>query len=171
MKGLLRSSFIAMGMLWLARAALGASVSLAWDASPGTNVIAHYNVYWGRATRTYTNAVNVGTNLTATITNLIAGPTYHFAATATDASGLESDYSDEVTWTWLPPTNVVTVTLAVETNSWPTGAWSDWCTLPVTTITNPLAPIYYRSRLAVTTTNASFRVLRLDTSTLLFTNR
>ena len=146
-------------------------MTLAWDPSPGTNVIAHYNVYWGSATRTYTNAVNVGTNLTATVTNLMAGPTYYFAATATDQSGLESDYSAEVSWTWLPPTNVVTVTVAVETNNRPVGAWSSWCTLPVTAATNPTAPIYYRSRLAVSTTNASFRVLRLDTATLVFTNQ
>jgi len=146
-------------------------VTLAWDSSPGTNVITQYKVYWGSATRTYTNAVNAGTNLTAIITNLIAGPTYYFAATATDQYGLESDYSDEVSWTWTPPTNVVTVTVAVETNNRPTGIWSSWCTLPMTVATNPTAPIYYRSRLAVTATNASFRVLRLDTATLLFTNR
>lgn len=166
-----RISLIAIGILWLARAAMGASVTLAWDSSPGTNIITQYKVYWGSATRNYTNAVNAGTNLTATVTNLLAGPTYYFAATATDVFGLESDYSDEVSWAWTPPTNVVTVTVAVETNNRPTGAWSNWLSLPVTAVTNPMAPIYYRSRLAVTTTNASFRVLRLDSATMVFTNR
>ena len=36
-----------------------ASVTLIWNPSPGTNV-AGYNVYYGVATRTYTNKVNVG---------------------------------------------------------------------------------------------------------------
>lgn len=73
-----------------------ASVTLAWDKSPGTNVIANYNVYYGPSTRTYTNVVAAGTNLTVTVSNLVRGATYYFAATAVDTSALESDYSTEV---------------------------------------------------------------------------
>ena len=69
------------------------SVTLAWDPSPGTNVIANYNVYYGVASATYTNVVAAGTNTTVSISNLVAGTTYYFAATAVDTSGLESDYS------------------------------------------------------------------------------
>lgn len=90
-----------------------ASVTLAWDASPGTNVIVNYKVYYGVASRTYTNAVSAGTNLTVAVTNLARGATYWFAATAIDNSGLESDYSTEVstitrTQPAPPPNNRIT---------------------------------------------------------------
>jgi hypothetical protein len=79
----------------LAAVAAG-TVTLAWDASLGTNVIANYKVYYGVASRTYTNSAAAGTNLTVSVSNLVSGATYYFAATATDTSGLESDYSTEV---------------------------------------------------------------------------
>jgi len=72
------------------------SVTVAWDPSPGTNVIASYHVYWGVASRTYTNSVSPGPALTVAVTNLVRGPTYYFAGTATDVNGLESDFSTEV---------------------------------------------------------------------------
>jgi len=72
------------------------SVTLAWDPSPSTNIIANYNVYYGAASATYTNVVAAGTDTTVSISNLVAGTTYYLAATAGDASGLESDYSTEV---------------------------------------------------------------------------
>ena len=37
-----------------------------------------------------------GTNLTVSVSNLVEGTTYYFAATAVDTNGLESDYSTEV---------------------------------------------------------------------------
>src|ERR1039458_4540906 len=58
------------------------TVTLAWDASSGTNVIANYKVYYGVASATYTNSVAAGTNLTVSVSNLILGVTYYFAATA-----------------------------------------------------------------------------------------
>lgn len=88
-------------------------VSLAWDASVSTNALT-YKIYWGVATRTYTNSVSAGTNLTCTVSNLVRGPTYFFAATALDISGLESDYSDEVSTTCpappMPPTLLKIIT-------------------------------------------------------------
>jgi hypothetical protein len=72
------------------------TVTLAWDASAGTNIIANYNLYYGAASATYTNVVAAGTNLTVSVTNLVEGTTYYFAATAVDTAGLESDYSTEV---------------------------------------------------------------------------
>lgn len=71
------------------------SVTLAWDASPSTN-IANYRIYYGVASATYTNSVSAGTNLTVSVSNLVGGRTYYFAATATDTDGLESDFSAEV---------------------------------------------------------------------------
>jgi fibronectin type 3 domain-containing protein len=76
--------------------ALPQSATLAWDPSPGTDVITNYNLYYGAASATYTNKVAAGTNTTASISNLVDGTTYFFAATAVDTNGLESGYSTEV---------------------------------------------------------------------------
>jgi hypothetical protein len=70
------------------------SITLAWDPSPDTSVVG-YKVYWGIATRTYTNSLSAGGATTLTISNLVAGRTYYFAATAYDTNGIESDYSVE----------------------------------------------------------------------------
>jgi hypothetical protein len=75
----------------------GQSVTLAWNSSPDTNV-AGYNVYYGVASRSYTNMVNVGNSTNATISGLVEGATYYFAATAYNLLGLESDFSDEASY-------------------------------------------------------------------------
>lgn len=75
--------------------ALGASVTLAWDASEGTNVVA-YRAYYGPASGNWTNYTQVGNVLTATVSNLVEGATYYFVATAIADNGLESDPSNEV---------------------------------------------------------------------------
>jgi hypothetical protein len=74
------------------------SVTLAWSPSPGTN-IAGYKVFCGGASRAYTNTINVGNVTNATISGLISGTVYYFAATAYDSSALESDYSTEAVFT------------------------------------------------------------------------
>jgi hypothetical protein len=74
------------------------SVTLAWDPSADTNVVG-YNIYYGVASRTYTNHIDVGNTLTATVSNLVEGTTYYFAATAYNGLGMESDYSNETSWT------------------------------------------------------------------------
>jgi len=73
-----------------------ARVTLEWDPSPSTNIIS-YLVYWGVQTRTYTNQVTT-TELTVTLTNLIRGEKYFFAATAKSQGG-ESVFSDELVYT------------------------------------------------------------------------
>jgi fibronectin type 3 domain-containing protein len=78
----------------------GSSVTLAWDPSPSTNMgVLSYKVYYGVSSTAYTNTVSAGTNLTATVTNLLRGKTYYFAATAIATNGLESAYSIEVSTT------------------------------------------------------------------------
>ncbi len=74
---------------------LGRSVTLGWTAGVGTNVAGYY-VYTGTASRSYQAKLDTGTNLTATISNLVASQTYYFAATAYDALGNESLPSAEV---------------------------------------------------------------------------
>ena len=71
---------------------------LAFDASiPATNV-AGYFIYYGGAAGSYTNRVDLGLGTTQGVSNLVAGSTYYFAATAYTPSGLESDYSNETAW-------------------------------------------------------------------------
>jgi hypothetical protein len=74
------------------------SARLAWNPSvPSTNV-AGYTIYYGGATGNYTNQLNIGLATNGVVSNLVAGRTYYFAATAYTSSGLESAYSDEVVW-------------------------------------------------------------------------
>jgi hypothetical protein len=70
------------------------SVNLFWTPSAITNV-ASYTVYYGAASRTYTNSVAVGNATNTTISGLTDGVTYYFASTVVDGWGLESDYSNE----------------------------------------------------------------------------
>jgi hypothetical protein len=105
--------------------AAAASVTLAWDKSCdpsvsgyivyyntnyttlSTNVVAAYTDDCGnfhpQATNIYhtpfTSQIPAGTNCTATVSNVINGFTYSFVVTATNLSGLESDYSNEVRYT------------------------------------------------------------------------
>ena len=79
------------------------AVTLGWTASSSANVVG-YNVYYGPSSRNYTNTVDAGTDTTAAITGLVSGATYYFAVTAYTASGMESDYSSEVSYT-VPTTN------------------------------------------------------------------
>jgi hypothetical protein len=74
------------------------SVTLAWNASLTPN-ISSYVLYYGTASRTYDQTLNVGVALTGTIPNLLPGITYYFAVTARNELELESDYSDEITYT------------------------------------------------------------------------
>jgi hypothetical protein len=80
-------------------AAFGASVILTWVPSISTNV-AGYRLYFGGESGNYTNSVDVAG--AATTNGSIAGlqdhTTYYFAATAFDAVGTESFYSDEAIW-------------------------------------------------------------------------
>lgn len=73
----------------------GQSITLTWSPILDTNV-AGCNLYYGVASRTYTNRVDTGKATSATIGNLVEGATYYFAVTAYNALGLESDYSSEV---------------------------------------------------------------------------
>ena len=105
-------------------------VTLEWDASPGTNNIAGYNIYYGTASRAYTSVLSAGTNLTLTVAGLLRDYTYYFAATAVDDYGLESDFSDEVSWAVprapAPPVLHPVVVLTVQAKpSIADGIWED----------------------------------------------
>jgi len=75
-----------------------ASVTLAWSASTDS-IVAGYNMYYGGASGTYTNEIPVGSATSVTVTGLVQGATYYFAATTYSAAGVESSYSSEVSYT------------------------------------------------------------------------
>ena len=83
-----------------------ASVSLAWNAVSSPNV-ASYNLYYGGASQTYTNVVSAGSATNFAVNGLTRGATYYFAATSVDSVGMESVYSQEISYT-VPLTNTTT---------------------------------------------------------------
>jgi len=72
------------------------SVTLAWNASPSAEVTG-YRVYFGTNSRSYSVVTNAGLALTQTVVLPHLGR-WFFAATAHDALGLESEFSNEVEW-------------------------------------------------------------------------
>lgn len=73
---------------------------LQWN-STGEPQVAGYKAYIGMESRNYVRILDTMQQTHVTLTGLDAGTTYYFAATAYDATGLESDFSDEVRYT--PP--------------------------------------------------------------------
>ena len=102
-----------MGVLLLPEAAaapegsgeLTGSVKLAWDLSWEPN-IGGYRVHYGAQSGNYTETVDVGYKVNAELPGLVVGETYYSAVTAYNTSGLESDYSNEISFTVsAPPEN------------------------------------------------------------------
>lgn len=76
------------------------SVTLAWNRSPDPTVTG-YNIYYGGTSGTYTNKVSAGSATNATISGLVPGATYYFAATTYYSLSLsvESALSSAVSYT------------------------------------------------------------------------
>ena len=77
-----------------------------------------YKIYYGGASRVYTNSVVLGNVTNVTVSALSDGATYYFGATTLDASGNESDFSNEAIYAIPqavsnPPPVVVTLPPAV----------------------------------------------------------
>jgi hypothetical protein len=73
---------------------MAADISLAWDPSVTPGIVG-YKVYYGHSSGVYGTPVTIGNQTTYTVTGLTSG-TYYFAVTAFDASGNESDFSNEI---------------------------------------------------------------------------
>jgi hypothetical protein len=86
-----------MAVLWQLTALATQSVTLGWEPSIDPN-IAGYNIYYGTASHVYVNKVSAGNVTNATVSGLVEGTTYFFAATTTDISGAESDFSNEASY-------------------------------------------------------------------------
>jgi len=74
------------------------SLALAWDPSGDPTVIG-YRLYQGTESQVYTSISDIGSTTSALVAGLIPGMTYYFAVTAYDASGLESSFSGEISYT------------------------------------------------------------------------
>ena len=84
---------------------------LTWDASVDTNTAGVY-LYQGSSSRIYTNRVDCGASNRVTVEIPEVGTNF-FAATAYNILGVESDYSDEISYS-LPvpppgPSNVILI--------------------------------------------------------------
>lgn len=77
-----------------------ASLTLAWDPNTEPD-IAGYKLYCGDTSRRYATAINVGnvTEFQPSLTKLKPGEQAFFAVTAYNKDGLESDFSNEVSYT------------------------------------------------------------------------
>ncbi|NOY13793.1 MAG: fibronectin type III domain-containing protein, partial [Deltaproteobacteria bacterium] len=91
--------------------AFSQDVTLSWDASPTAGVVG-YKVYYkpnnstlpfdGSGANEGLSPLDVGDQLTATLTGLADNSIYYFAVTAYDAAGNESSFSNIVTNSWVP---------------------------------------------------------------------
>ncbi len=79
-----------------------AGVTLAWNPSPDPNVVG-YRLYYGSSSQKYTSVVSVGPSARTSIPDLAEGVTYYFAVTAVNNFGMESSYSNELSYS-LPGT-------------------------------------------------------------------
>ena len=70
------------------------SATLQWSASSDSRITG-YRVYWGTASRTYPQSLDVGAGTSKVVGDLPSGKTYYFAVTAYDGSGAESAFSGE----------------------------------------------------------------------------
>lgn len=75
--------------------AKAADALLAWDTNTEAD-LAGYRIYFGTSSRSYGAPIDVGNQTSYTVSGL-GTQTYYFAVTAYNASGRESDYSNEVT--------------------------------------------------------------------------
>lgn len=82
----------------IASNALADQVTLQWDANTESD-LAGYRIHQGNEDGSYSVHIDVHNVTTYTMTGLTEGQTYYFAATAYDASGNESGYSNQVSYT------------------------------------------------------------------------
>ncbi len=73
------------------------TITLAGDDSDPN--IAGYRIYYGTESRAYEFRIDAGRATSCSVSNLIPGNSYFFAATAYSHLGLESDFSPEIAYT------------------------------------------------------------------------
>ena len=88
---------VAAAVLFLPAQLRAADLTLAWDPSIGTDVTG-YRLHYGTTNGVYSTKVEAGSATSCKVSGLTAGLTYYFAATAINSSGIESAYSNQVSW-------------------------------------------------------------------------
>ena len=91
-------------LMWAA-ATNGQRLTLAWDASPCA-CAAGYRLYYGTNSHSYHFVTNTALMLTQSVV-LPHGGRWFFAATVVSTNGLESDFSNEVSWESKPAPPVI----------------------------------------------------------------
>lgn len=101
MRKLLAVMYIAL-LFWLFSISYGnaqtvntPNITFAWDANDPSEGVTGYKLHVGNATRQYTRAVDAGNVTVFTVPGFTDG-VWFIAATAYDAAGNSSDYSNEV---------------------------------------------------------------------------
>lgn len=127
----------------------GQTVMFSWDINTETNVVG-YRLLSGPASRIYTatNVVPGGRETSLmTMSNVPSGRIF-FALVAMDASGLQSDFSNEVLWTnrSFAPRNFRLVG-TMQASASPTGPWKDLATVDMKLPPMPESQQFYRTRL------------------------
>jgi hypothetical protein len=79
-------------------AAQAQTVTLGWNASTSVGVTG-YRLYWGGASHSYTSNTNAGLLTQTTVPSPAPGVTNYYAVSAYTATGLESVYSTEISYT------------------------------------------------------------------------
>jgi hypothetical protein len=137
--------------------AYAGQVTLGWNKSIEPDV-AGYKIYYGTATRNYTQSIKITSpNITTgTILNLLNGQTYYFAATAYNTELIESDYSAEVSCTITSATATVPTTT---TTIQPTTSSSTSPVIPTTSVLKTTTTTTAACNYSITTASSSFTCL------------
>lgn len=124
-----------------------ADVTLGWNLNPEPEVQG-YRLYWGAASRFYTNFIRFGNTNQGTVPGIARTNRNYFALTAINSAGIESDFSDELAWPnpVLPPyyTNFA-VLLPYDFSTNANGPWLTY-TARLHYVSQTNGPMYWRSR-------------------------
>jgi len=74
-------------------------VMLSWDPNPPEELVVGYRLHYGTSSGNYTTSVTMGDVTSYVISGLESRVTYYMVVTAYNASGLESQTSNEVSFT------------------------------------------------------------------------
>lgn len=89
-----------------------APVKLGWNP-PNDPDVKGYVLYYGLTNQSATNRIVVGTNLTVTVTNMLANATYRLFAVSYNAASVESQPSNQLL---LTPPAISSISIARQTN-------------------------------------------------------
>ena len=95
---LARPSLLLFFLLLIPVSTIAGQLTLAWNPVNDASLVG-YMVYYGPAAGSYGSSIDVGNTTSFTVTNLVEGATYHFAATSYDAAHAESGFSNDVSAT------------------------------------------------------------------------